>query len=171
MYKICCSCKVQKLIDNFSRNSSRKDGHNTECKSCVKNYQLIHKKQIADKKKVYYETNKHHIVQYNQTNKTRIAIVKSQYQKENRDKVNATAAKRRAVKLKATPNWLTKEDIQKIEQFYTEAQKLKNITGQDYHVDHIIPLQSEIVCGLHVPWNLQVIAAKENRSKSNRLIE
>jgi hypothetical protein len=131
----------------------------------------MHKKQIADKKKVYYEANIHHIVEYNQINKARIAIVKSQYQKENRDKVNATAAKRRAVKLKATPDWLTKEDIQQMEQFYTQAQKLKSVTGQEYHVDHIVPLQGENVCGLHVPWNLQVIPAKENISKSNKLID
>ena len=39
--------------------------------------------------------------------------------------------------------------------------------GEDVQIDHIIPICSEIVCGLHVPWNLQVITTAENYKKSN----
>ena len=86
----------------------------------------------------------------------------------NKDKVNAFAAKRRAARINRTPSWLTKEDLGKIKELYKEAQKLREETGEEWHVDHIIPLQGENISGLHVPDNLQVIKATENKSKNNR---
>lgn len=71
-------------------------------------------------------------------------------------------------KLLATPSWLTIKQKYEIGEFYYAAMKLEEETGTKYHVDHIIPLQGKNVCGLHVPWNLQVIPAKENLSKGNR---
>lgn len=41
-------------------------------------------------------------------------------------------------------------------------------TGIEWQVDHIVPLQSEFVCGLHNEFNLRVISQSENSSKKNR---
>ena len=66
----------------------------------------------------------------------------------------------------ATPVWVNLSDVRA---FYLEARKLTARTGTEYHVDHIVPLRNIKVCGLHVPWNLQVIPATVNMSKANRL--
>lgn len=86
------------------------------------------------------------------------------YKKQNRDKTNLDCANRRAAKLQATPAWANHE---KIAEFYFAADFLGMVTGEWYHVDHIVPLQSDLVCGLHWEGNLQVLTARENLRKKN----
>lgn len=97
---------------------------------------------------------------------TERAIAKvAQYQKDNRHKDRAWQSKRRATKYNATPTWA---DLRAIADVYSEALRLTAETGIAHHVDHIVPLQSKFVCGLHVPANLQVLEATMNNSKGNR---
>lgn len=49
-----------------------------------------------------------------------------------------------------------------------QAARLTRRTGIVHEVDHIVPLQGENVCGLHVETNLRVITKAANREKSNR---
>lgn len=83
---------------------------------------------------------------------------KRTWRNKNRGLINSYAVKHRAQKLKATPAWA---DIKAVEQVYITCPK-------GYHVDHIVPLQGKIVCGLHTVENLQVIPASLNTSKGNR---
>jgi len=72
-------------------------------------------------------------------------------------------ARYRARKNNAMPVWLTSEDRSKIRAIY------KGAARRGLEVDHIIPIRNKIVCGLHVPWNLQLLSPTENKMKSNRL--
>ncbi len=99
---------------------------------------------------------------------------KSQYQRRYRqDNPGLSAsycAKRRAAQLEATPKWLTENQRLEIEQIYIQASELSWLSEGGLHVDHIVPLQGKEVRGLHVPWNLQILPAPLNFSKSNKLL-
>jgi hypothetical protein len=80
-------------------------------------------------------------------------------------RVNVSIA--RAKKQNKYPAWANKEEIKKI---YTQAALMEKETGIKYHVDHIIPLNGELVSGLHVHTNLQIVTSRENIEKRNKFI-
>lgn len=85
---------------------------------------------------------------------------------EHRAELAAKAAKRRALKMRATPAWA---DLDAIAAVYAECRRLTLETGIPHHVDHIVPLKSKTVCGLHVETNLQILTGHDNLSKGNRV--
>lgn len=87
-----------------------------------------------------------------------------EYRKRNPSLITALGAERRATVLKATPKWVDRQQLKKV---YEECRFLTEKTGMQYEVDHIVPLKNKYVCGLHVPCNLQIILATENRRKNN----
>lgn len=90
----------------------------------------------------------------------------SEWKRNNRGKCAALFMRRKATKLQASPSWA---DAEAIEAIYEQARNVSAETGIKYHVDHIVPLQSKFVCGLHVEANLQILTAPANQSKSNRV--
>ena len=84
---------------------------------------------------------------------------------QNLDVSTYHAQKRRAAKIQATASWAALEECE-IKALYKKSRELTQ-SGVNHNVDHIVPLQSEFVCGLHCLANLQVITASENFAKSN----
>lgn len=75
--------------------------------------------------------------------------------------------RRRASKLRAQPKWANEAEIQAL---FTLAKHMRGANGHAFHVDHIIPLQHELVCGLHVANNLRIVCATDNLSKHNKFV-
>jgi 5-methylcytosine-specific restriction endonuclease McrA len=92
---------------------------------------------------------------------------RNRYQKNKATEL-ARCSEKRVVRNLSRNATLSKKHKEEIKNFYWLAKDLELISGQKYHVDHIIPLQGDNVCGLHVPWNLQVLPADINLSKGNR---
>lgn len=156
MARVCCICNIEKDLELFYKNKSKPLGRSYECKECFKSI-------TAERRRLNPDINRQSCRRYYQNNK------ESWYHnKENRAYHQAN---RRARKLKATPDWLSEYDLELIRWTYHAAKVAEKHYGELYHVDHIVPLQGKNVCGLHVPWNLRVIPARDNMSKGNRMPE
>jgi hypothetical protein len=162
-------------LDKAKANQARWYQNNKEHAKIVqdKYYQDNKEKKLAQQK-IYRKNNKIKIDLKNKNwadkNPAKIKQYNKEFGQRHPDKIAAKTAKRRAAKLQATPPWLTEEHLKQIEDLYTESKRLEALDGIPREVDHIIPLLGETVRGLHVPWNLRVITAKENGSKNNKLI-
>ncbi len=78
--------------------------------------------------------------------------------------VSSKCAKRRAIKHRAVPVWA---NMLVIKEIYAKSKEVTLHTGIVHHVDHIVPLKSRLVCGLHCEANLQIIPAIDNQKKKN----
>lgn len=189
--KYCKKCDTTRDFSEFHRSKQHRDGYSPICKSCKKSYnkayynknksEIVEQKKsyyyknqeaLLAQKKEYYDSNRELVIDkvqtYRKNNKQKISEMKSKYQRENRHKTNRVGADKRARKRQRTPSWLTKSQKEEMNNLYWLAQDLRSITGEDYHVDHIVPLAGKDVCGLHVPWNLQVLPSDINISKGNK---
>jgi hypothetical protein len=150
-----------------------------KAKATTQAYYQANKEAKSESNKAYYQANKEKAREkrlankedkaesnkaYRLANKEKALAYGKAYYLDNKDACNTHSAKRRASKLERTVSW---SDSDAIKALYTEAQRLTEETGEQHHVDHIIPLQGELVSGLHVQNNLQVLTAYANLSKSN----
>ena len=126
---------------------------------------------VKDKKSEWYQANREQVIL---AASTRPLHVKKEYQlawkERNKTWVRADTKARRRKHREATPPWLSRKQKSDIRQLYQIAITMTQTTGEQYVVDHIVPLRSDVVCGLHVPWNLRVITRDENARKSNKLL-
>lgn len=139
--KECSTCKETKDYSEFYKGSRYKDGHFGQCKFCINEKRKERKDRINEKQREYYRNNRQYYI-------TKGYLRAKQVQQ-------------------AKPKWLTDDHLFMIEEIYELRDLRSELTGVVHHVDHIVPLRGQNCCGLHVPWNLQVLPAQENLKKSN----
>lgn len=97
-------------------------------------------------------------------------VVQKRYKDTPRGRALYRECQRRrfAARINRTPVWADRE---KIKQIYLDAAELTLLSGVEFSVDHVLPLQAQNVSGLHVHENLQIILGVENSRKCNRWSE
>jgi hypothetical protein len=130
------------------------------------------REDVKDSKNAWYQENREQVIQ---AAATRPAALLKEYRNtwkaNNKTQVLADNKVRRRKHRDATPSWLTRKQKSEIRQLYQIAITMTQTTGEQYVVDHIVPLRGDSVCGLHVPWNLRVITREENLRKSNKHVD
>ena len=191
MTKQCKICKETLDLSLFHKHIGNSDGLQGKCKSChsamakrnylnarddrltkMAQYRVNNREAILKGKKRYRKQNIDKCREMNKSwaanNKDLINKSHRKWYQNNKHKVLSITRIFQAKRRQAMPKWLTKDDKWLIEQAYELSALRTKIFGFKWHVDHIIPLNNKLVCGLHVIENLQVIPASENFSKSNK---
>lgn len=180
--KICEKCKEEKPIEGFHKSKRHTSGRHNICSMCEnerkrltytpgsqsyetkKEYRKIISSKNIKYQKQYRDTNKDILLEKRRLNVEHKRELDKVYTQKFPEKIAAKSAKRRAYNLQATPSWADKKYI---DLFYKIAKEESLELGSICHVDHIVPLKSKLVCGLHNEFNLQVLLGAENLRKSN----
>lgn len=176
--KGCPECKREYDRIRYLQNPKRRSESNRNWYKKNREHKLEKNQQWRDKNP---ERQKEYVLRWKRENSEKVRENARQRRKQNPerereiarrwrakngDKVRAKLSRRRARKKQATPPWADQRAIAAV---YAEAVRLEKETGIPHHVDHIYPLTSPYLCGLHIAENLQVLPGPENISKSNRI--
>lgn len=181
--KSCSVCGALKPFDSFCRDRSRPDGRHHRCRVCRSTKYQGQKEEISLKSKEYNRNNTQHrkerSARYYKENKEAFrerykrwyalnaktyAEHTKAYRKSRPGYGASLRAKRRATERRATPIWA---DLAKMTAIYVECAEMSRRSGYPFHVDHIVPLNSPLVCGLHCEQNLICLPAWANLEKGN----
>lgn len=152
--KRCTKCQEEKELSEFNKHKNTKDGLAPNCKKC-------HNKMTRD----WYRRNKE---SRKKSNRKWIENNRERWNELRRNNYHKNVERSRMLGLKSVNRRSRYLRHKLSELFKPELDKIYKERPEGFHVDHIIPLQGENVCGLHVPWNLQYLPASENLSKSNK---
>jgi hypothetical protein len=171
--KRCNDCGNDKPNSCFSKKGQRLQHKCKECQSAYnKEYRLRNYEKLSSASRDYYKENQEKVLakkaEYRENNRESLRLKNKEYYEVNKDSYkDYRRARKKRLKV-ATPSWLTDQHWLEIEAIYNLARDCKLVSGQDYHVDHMVPIKGKNICGLHVPWNLQVLPADINQSKHNK---
>lgn len=160
MKRTCWRCRETKPLDAFGKNKSRPLGRQMECRGC--RVKAASAGYNPEKARAYYLTNKERKLErqarYNRENPRK--EYQSAYRQQNKEQMARYRIVRRTSEGRLfAPTPGHEAEMAGVYQFCS-------IFG--FEVDHVVPLASPLVCGLHAPWNLQPLTRIENRRKSRK---
>lgn len=150
--KLCSACQSEKDFAEFYKDKAKKDGHASTCKTCSNERAKRWSTQNPQQRSVSR-------LKWAEENPEAHKLSKQGWKQRNKAAVMAGTRKRQAALLNRIPVWYSDKPVRKI---YEKAKQY------GFHVDHIVPLQSDLVCGLHVFDNLQLMHPSENCAKNNK---
>lgn len=170
--KTCSKCGMSKSPSVFRLMARSADGLSAWCIECHKEASREHyQRNKVDRNnaaKAWREQNRDKANQiardYHHRNRDARATQYKEWAKLNAGMRRLSTAKRKAAMLRAIPVWANLAEMKAV---YKEAKRIEDVTGVRMHVDHIVPLQSPLVCGLHCEANLRVLPGAENERKRN----
>lgn len=150
LLKQCSVCKEVVLLSGFAKHKLGKQGLRSYCKVCSNKYS-----------KRYHEENRETIC-----SKKRVSQLV--HYRNNKEQYYTRNAERRAL-LSEHPLWDNDLTLFVFEEALLLRKLRENATKTKWHVDHIIPLKGKFVYGLHVWNNFQLLPARLNLRKNNRM--
>lgn len=172
--KACTTCGQEKADIEFCRYSvSRGGGLAQECRHCSStrsfNWRKANKaraaKGVANWRVANAGRRKAKDALWVGANRVKVRATKAKWKRRHPENGAQYAMARHATKLNATPAWANHMTIG---EYYAVAAIKTKATGRPWHVDHMVPLQSPRVCGLHTDYNMQVLSGEDNQRKNNR---
>lgn len=171
--KTCKRCEQAKPVSEFRPDQRYRDGFGSWCVECHRQrnstWARENRSRLTEKARQWRSKNpeawRGAYTAFHNRNKEVRAKENAAWAKKNKALRRASDARHKTSKRRAMPPWV---DQQAINAIYRLAVETEKATGVRMHVDHIVPLQHHLVCGLHVPWNLQVISGSLNESKRNK---
>jgi len=171
----CLKCGEVKSLNSFYKKRGRPRGYQSYCKDCAR----LRTKRFRDEnlehcrnkgRELYGKDPKaaiQRVLKSRANNLEKFKAYQRDYSRKNPVKVLAWDRTKAIKRQKRVPAWLTEAQKKQIQEFYWLAKDLRAVSGEEYHVDHIVPLNGKDISGLHVPWNLQILPADLNNKKSN----
>ena len=177
LWPYCKACDAKRAADYRAKDPEKaraigrqsKRANPEKVAATKRKYRLNNPEKVKLARKAAYEKNRERelllAAKYKAENKDAITLKAKEWLRNNTVVNRLNRSERRAIERTARPAW---HDKTKVRELHAEAVRLESTTGNSWHVDHIVPLKSDLVCGLHWHGNMQLLPASENQSKSNR---